>query len=50
MIQKQVYIYIMANKKNGTIYIGVTSDLPNRVWRHKNNVIEGLLKNIIYTS
>ena len=44
MIQKQACIYIMANKKNGTIYIGVTSDLPNRVWQHKNNIIDGFTK------
>ena len=44
MIQKQVYIYILANKRNGTIYIGVTSDLPNRIWQHKNNLIEGFTK------
>ena len=31
----------MANKKNGTLYIGVTSDLPKRIWEHKNNVVQG---------
>ena len=44
MIQKQAYIYIMANKRNGTIYVGVTSNLPARVWQHKNNIIEGFTK------
>ncbi|MEK9825326.1 MAG: GIY-YIG nuclease family protein [Methylotenera sp.] len=35
------YVYMMASSKNGTLYIGVTSDLIKRVWQHKNNVIEG---------
>jgi len=38
------YIYIMASKKNGTTYIGVTNNLPNRVWQHKNDVHEGFTK------
>ncbi len=35
------YTYIIASKKNGTIYIGVTSDLRRRVWQHKVKEIEG---------
>jgi len=38
---KQFYVYILASKRNGTLYTGVTSNLVQRVWQHKNNVIEG---------
>lgn len=41
---KQGFVYIMANKRNGTIYIGCTSDLPQRVWQHREGVIAGFTK------
>ena len=50
---KQYYVYILASKKNGTLYTGMTSDLIKRVWQHKNNLIEGFtkkyhIKNLVY--
>ena len=37
-------VYILANKKKGTLYVGVTSNLLKRVWQHKNDVVEGFTK------
>ena len=41
---KQPAVYILSSKKNGTLYIGVTSNLIKRVWEHKNNVVAGFTK------
>ena len=41
---KPGYVYIMANRKNGAIYIGVTSDLAKRVWEHRNGIVPGFTK------
>ena len=38
---KYSYVYILANGKNGTLYIGVTSNLSKRVWEHKNKIFKG---------
>ena len=36
MINKQAYVYILANKKNGTLYTGITSNLIHRLYKHKS--------------
>ncbi|MDO9528924.1 MAG: GIY-YIG nuclease family protein [Syntrophales bacterium] len=41
---KQYYIYILASRKNGTLYVGVTSDLLKRIYAHKQNLIDGFTK------
>src|SRR5438874_2082136 len=41
---KQPATYIMANKRNGTLYTGVTSDLVKRVWQHREGSAEGFTK------
>lgn len=38
------YVYIMANKRNGTIYIGCTSNLSQRVWQHKQGTVDAFTK------
>jgi putative endonuclease len=35
------FVYILANKRNGTLYIGMTDDLVKRVWQHCNDIIRG---------
>ncbi|OGP67718.1 MAG: hypothetical protein A2031_03360 [Deltaproteobacteria bacterium RBG_19FT_COMBO_43_11] len=41
---KQYYVYILASKKNGTIYVGITGDLIKRIYEHKQNLIDGFTK------
>ncbi|HKF64362.1 MAG TPA: GIY-YIG nuclease family protein [Dongiaceae bacterium] len=38
------WVYIMTNRPDGTLYIGVTSDLPRRAWQHREGLIEGSTK------
>jgi len=44
MLQDFSYVYILANKKNGTLYVGATSNLKKRIWEHKSNLVEGFTK------
>jgi putative endonuclease len=43
-MQKQFAVYILASARNGTLYIGVTSNLPKRVWEHREGVVDGFSK------
>ncbi len=52
-MEKVYYVYIMASKRSGTLYIGVTNNLERRVYEHKKNIIEGFTKkyavhNLVY--
>ena len=40
-MSKQPAVYILASKRNGTLYVGVTSNLVKRVWEHKNGTARG---------
>ncbi len=44
MNEKIPCVYILASKRNGTLYTGVTSNLLKRIWEHKNDVVEGFTK------
>ena len=39
-MERQPCVYLLASKRNGTLYTGVTSSLRKRVWEHKNNLVE----------
>ena len=52
-LPKRGYVYILASKKNGTLYVGVTSSLVKRVWEHRRDLQEGFTKrygvhNLVY--
>ncbi|MCF6318383.1 MAG: GIY-YIG nuclease family protein [Proteobacteria bacterium] len=52
-MNKQPCVYILGSKKNGTLYIGVTSDLVKRIWQHKNKQVRGFsekydVNNLVY--
>jgi len=41
---KNPCVYLMASRRNGTLYVGVTSDLAKRVWQHKADMVDGFTK------
>ena len=41
---KQGYVYILFSRRNGTLYVGVTSNLPARIYEHKNKMVDGFTK------
>jgi putative endonuclease len=41
---QRFFVYILSSRRNGTLYIGVTSDLVGRVWAHKEGLVEGFTK------
>jgi len=43
-MNRQPTVYILASKRNGTLYTGVTSDLARRIWEHRNDLVEGFTK------
>ena len=45
-MERQPCVYLLASKRNGTLYTGVTSNLLKRVWEHKQQTIEGFIKNM----
>lgn len=53
MIIKTYYVYILANKRNGALYAGVTDNLQRRIYEHKNNLLKGFtqrygIHNLVY--
>jgi putative endonuclease len=43
-VSKVYYAYILASKRNGTLYIGVTNDLARRTWEHREGMVRGFTK------
>ena len=41
---KQPCVYLLASRRNGTLYVGVTSDLVRRIWEYRNHVVHGFTK------
>jgi len=44
LMEKVFYVYMLASQRNGTLYVGVTSDLAKRIWQHREGVVPGFTK------
>ena len=44
MLTQSYYVYMLASRRRGTLYVGVTNDLVKRVWQHKQGLVEGFTK------
>jgi len=44
MTQRRPCVYILASRRNGTLYVGVTADLARRVWEHRSNTVSGFVR------
>ena len=44
MLTRSYYVYLLASRRKGTLYVGVTNDLSKRVWQHKQELVEGFTK------
>ncbi len=44
MTEKQFYVYLLASQTNGTLYVGVTSNLIQRIWQHREGLVDGFTK------
>ena len=44
MTEKRPCVYILASRRNGTLYVGVTSDLARRVWEHRSGAVSGFVQ------
>ena len=44
MEDKRYFVYLLASRRNGTLYVGVTSDLARRVWEHRSGFVDGFTK------
>jgi putative endonuclease len=43
-MQRQYHVYILASKRNGTLYVGMTNNIARRVWEQKQGLVEGFTK------
>jgi putative endonuclease len=44
VLTQSYYVYMLASRRRGTLYVGVTNDLVKRVWQHKQGLVEGFTK------